>query len=77
VFCTWLLREGVSIDAIRELAGHRDRSTTDRYATLNRMEVSKYLSLLPKIRNLEPVETEELKSGKNWQSQEKNYFFTK
>ena len=49
VFCTWLLENGVSIDAIRELAGHRQRSTTDRYATLNRMKVGKYLSALPEI----------------------------
>ncbi len=50
VFCTWLLREGVSLDIIRELAGHLDRRTTDQYATLNRMDVRKYLSLLPKIK---------------------------
>ena len=50
VFCTWLLKEGVSIDFIRELAGHLDRRTTDRYATLNRLEVSRYLSLLPRIK---------------------------
>jgi len=51
VFCTWLLKEGVSIDAIRELAGHRDRATTDRYATLNRLETGKFLSVLPTIKS--------------------------
>ncbi len=49
IFCTWLLREGVSLDVIRELAGHLDRRTTDQYATIDRMEARKYLSLLPKI----------------------------
>ncbi|MBT4484408.1 MAG: tyrosine-type recombinase/integrase [Candidatus Latescibacteria bacterium] len=50
VFCTWLLREGVSIDVIRELAGHLDRRTTDRDATLDRMDMGKYLSHLPEIK---------------------------
>jgi len=49
VFCTWILENGVSIDAIRELAGHRQRSTTDRYATLNRLKVGAYLSAIPEI----------------------------
>ncbi|MFC1650636.1 site-specific integrase [Candidatus Latescibacterota bacterium] len=49
VFCNSLLKEGVSIDFIRELAGHRDRSTTDRYTSLERTEVGKYLSLIKKI----------------------------
>jgi len=43
-------KEVVSIDFIRELAGHLDRRTTDRYATLNRLEFSRYLSLLPRIK---------------------------
>ena len=40
VFATWLLRTVVSLDAVRELMGHKDRSTTDHYATLNQMEAS-------------------------------------
>ena len=51
VFCTWLLKQGVTIDVIRELVGHRNRATTDRYATLNRLELSKYLSFLPEIKS--------------------------
>ena len=29
--------------------GHKDRSTTDRYATLNRMEASQHLKAMPRI----------------------------
>ena len=50
VFGTWLLREGVSLDVLRELLGHRDRDTTDRYATLNRAEAGKFLNLMPRIK---------------------------
>lgn len=67
VFCTWLLRKGVSIDAIRELAGHKDRSTTDRYAALNRMELRNYLSLLPEIKSPNHQKNKAIKNGKNWQ----------
>ena len=55
VFCTWLLKQGVTIDVIRELVGHRNRSTTDRYATLNRMDLYKYLSYLPEIKDSVPM----------------------
>ena len=58
VFCTWLLKQGVTIDVIRELVGHRNRSTTDRYATLNRVELCKYLSYLPEIKNSSQISTE-------------------
>ena len=50
VFGTWLLKEGVSLDVLRELLGHRDRDTTDRYATLNRAEAGKFLRLMPRIK---------------------------
>ena len=46
---SWLLQSGVPLDAIRELLGHRERSTTDRYATLNRLEVGKYLGNPPSL----------------------------
>lgn len=58
VFCTWLLKQGVSIDVIRELAGHRNRATTDRYATLNRLKLSKYLSYLPEIKSSNRLDAE-------------------
>jgi len=29
-FATWLHREGVSLDQLRPLMGHKDRTTTDR-----------------------------------------------
>ena len=50
VFGTWLMGEGVSLDILRKLLGHKDRDTTDRYATLNRAEVGKVLHLMPRIR---------------------------
>ncbi|MFC1537604.1 tyrosine recombinase XerC [Gemmatimonadota bacterium] len=50
VFATWLHQAGVSLDTLRPLLGHRDRATTDRYTTINRMAVSDVLSCLPEIR---------------------------
>ena len=56
IFGTWLLKSGISLDALRELMGHKDRSTTDRYASLNRMEVGKNLSVMPRIVTDQPKE---------------------
>ena len=50
VFVTWLHREGVSLDSLRSLLGHRDRATTDRHTTVDRLEMRSLLSLMPKIR---------------------------
>ncbi len=52
VFSNWLYRngEGASLDQLRPLLGHKDRSTTDRYVTVNRSAAGKVLSLLPNIR---------------------------
>jgi len=49
VFATWLHREGVSLDVLRVLLGHRDRATTDRYTTASALGAGKVLSLMPKI----------------------------
>lgn len=49
VFATWLHREGVSLDKLRFLLGHRDRATTDRYTSVDRLEMGNVLSLLPRI----------------------------
>ena len=38
---------------IRVLAGHKDRSTTDRYSSIERTDIGKYLSLIPKIECLD------------------------
>jgi len=51
VFATWLHKAGVSLDVLRSLLGHRDRATTDRYTTVERLEVGNVLSLIPSIRN--------------------------
>ncbi|MFC1528800.1 tyrosine-type recombinase/integrase [Candidatus Latescibacterota bacterium] len=52
VFSNWLCRngEGASLDQLRPLLGLKDRSTTDRYVTVNRSAAGKVLSLLPNIR---------------------------
>ncbi len=49
VFATWLHRAGVSLDIIRPLLGHRDRKTTDRYTTIDRLAIGKVLSAIPSI----------------------------
>ena len=67
VFATWLHQQGISLDTIRPLLGHRNRSTTDRYTTIDRMEARKYLSLLPKINITDTKHAEIIKFGKNWQ----------
>ena len=53
VFATWLHREGVSLDALRPLMGHKNRTTTDRYTTIDRLAAGKLLSYMPRIRNFE------------------------
>lgn len=35
-FATMMLNKGVSIDVLRHIVGHRDRSQTERYATMRR-----------------------------------------
>jgi integrase len=50
VFATWLHRDGVSLDVLRTLLGHRDRATTDRYTSVDRLEVGKVLALMPSLR---------------------------
>ena len=52
VFSNWLHHngEGASLDQLRPLLGHKDRATTDRYVTVNRLAAGKVLSLLPDIR---------------------------
>jgi len=49
VFATWLHQAGVSLDILRPLMGHRDRATTDRYATIDRMSIGKVLKVMPRI----------------------------
>ena len=53
VFATWLHQQGVSLDALRPLMGHKNRSTTDRYITIDRLAAGKLLSNMPRIRNHE------------------------
>lgn len=50
VFASWLLMAGVSLDMLRPLLGHRDRKTTDRYATIDRLAMGRVLKVMPSIR---------------------------
>ncbi len=50
VFATRLLRAGASLDMVRYLLGHKDRSTTDRYTTVDMNYIGNALSLMPTIR---------------------------
>jgi len=50
VFATWLHQNGVSLDVIRVLLGHKDRSTTDRYASSENLSAINFLSALPEIK---------------------------
>ena len=49
VFATWLHMAGVSLDSLRPLLGHRNRSTTDRYASIDRLSLGKVLNVMPSI----------------------------
>lgn len=50
VFATWLHRRGVSLDQLRSLMGHKNRSTTDRYATVDVLETGEVLARIPNLR---------------------------
>ncbi|MFA6472631.1 MAG: site-specific integrase, partial [Candidatus Latescibacterota bacterium] len=50
VFATWLHHQGVSLDILRVLLGHRNRSTTDRYASFDSDSATNVLSIMPRIR---------------------------
>ncbi|MFC1694135.1 tyrosine-type recombinase/integrase [Candidatus Latescibacterota bacterium] len=53
VFANTLIRSNVSMEKVRILLGHEDRSTTDRYITIDRFDVKKELQLIPSIRKNE------------------------
>ena len=50
VFATWLHSGGVSLDSLRTLLGHKDRITTNRYISQDRIAIGKELRVLPNIR---------------------------
>ena len=49
MFATWLHQEGVGLDVLRPLLGHKDRSTTDRYTYLERKKLGEVLAVMPRI----------------------------
>ncbi len=40
---------GVSLDTVRHLLAHRDRSTTDRYAWVSRLQLGNTLDIIPQL----------------------------
>ncbi len=50
VYATNVRDLGISLDDLRLLLGHQDRSTTDRYVTYDRKAVGEYLSALSRLR---------------------------
>ncbi len=46
VFASWLHNSDVDLDRLRVILGHKDRKTTDQYATLNKKAVGDSLALL-------------------------------
>jgi integrase len=74
IHATWLHKAGVSLDVIRPLLGHRDRETTDRYVTYDRLSYGSVLKLIPKIERGIKKETSDRKNlkslnyenGTNW-----------
>ena len=57
IFCNTLIRAGINMEKVRVLMGHENRSTTDRYTTIDRFDVKDELQLIPCI-----GETEQEKS---------------
>jgi integrase len=50
ITASWLNQRGVSLDTLRHLLDHEDRSTTDRYTTPDLMALGKAMDLMPEIR---------------------------
>ena len=43
----------ISLDSLRSLMGHHDITTTDRYATIDRLSLVRFLNVIPKIETKE------------------------
>jgi len=52
VTASWLNQRGVPLDVLRHVLDHEDRSTTDRYASLDPLTLGKVMDLLPEIRKV-------------------------
>ncbi|MFC1552428.1 tyrosine-type recombinase/integrase, partial [Candidatus Latescibacterota bacterium] len=55
VFATWLHQKGVSLDTIRPLLGHSNRSTTDRYTTIDWVKCREVLDVIPPIKKASAI----------------------
>ncbi|MFA6470923.1 MAG: tyrosine-type recombinase/integrase [Candidatus Latescibacterota bacterium] len=49
IFASTLVRSGVSLEKVRVLLGHEDRSTTDRYATIEPLDAMDSLKSIPSM----------------------------
>jgi len=50
-FANWLYEDGVTLDNLRSLLGHKDRSTTDMYVTVERLRLGrKVFARFPDLR---------------------------
>ena len=69
IFATWLHNAGISLDQIRPLMAHRDRSTTDRYANLDIKVAGEALKVMPRIRpsTKEKISLEKSDRDTKWQ----------
>jgi integrase len=65
VFGSWLHSAGVPLDVLRNLMGHRDRATTDRYVTFDPKLALDALKQMPSINNEEDKNKLVLIKGKN------------
>jgi len=48
-FCSKLVQSGIDLYTVKELAGHKDITTTQRYAHLNRGKLKEAVSVLEKL----------------------------
>ena len=48
-FCSKLVQSGIDLYTVKELAGHKDITTTQRYAHLNRAKLKEAVSVLEKL----------------------------
>ena len=65
---TWLHKAGVSLDVIRPLLGQRDRETTDRYVTYDRLSYGNVLKAIPRINKKTEKETPDFQLSKSLSS---------
>ena len=72
---------GISLDTLRPLLGHCNRSTTYRYASIDRLAIGKVLKVLPSIgeedesKKWPQPDNDRDHFGKNWQDFQGEHLF--